>query len=110
MKSRISENEALKTVFRDVYDAKDGEIAGEDRSAARVMERIRQIGPLGPATGFWPAFEHLVWRLAPVSCVLLLAATLLLLNMQTDVAHDPLGAWMTGMEETTLAELFGLEG
>jgi hypothetical protein len=109
MKSRISENETLKKAFRDAYQAKEGEIAGEDWSS-RVMSRIRLIGPLGPATSFWSAFEHLVWRLAPVSCLLVLVATLLLLNMQTDLAYDSLGTWMAGMEETTLAELFGLEG
>jgi len=109
MRSRISEKETLKEAFRDAYLGKQREIAGEDWSS-RVMGRIRRIGPLGPATGFWPAFEYLVWRLAPVSCMLVLVATLLLLNMQTDLAYDSLGTWMAGMEETTLAELFGLEG
>jgi hypothetical protein len=109
MRSRISENETLRKVLRDAYRAREGEIAGEDGSS-RVMSRIRQIGPLGPVASFWPAFEHLVWRLAPVSCLLVLVATLLLLNMPTDLAYDSLGTWMSGMEETTLAEFFGLEG
>jgi hypothetical protein len=74
------------------------------------MRRIRQIGPLRSAAGFWPAFESMVWRLAPVSCALVLVLTFFLLNMEPDVDSDYLGTMAADMEKPNLVELFGLEG
>jgi hypothetical protein len=109
MKPRISENQSLKTVFRDAYRAKE---RGESRDEwqSRAMRRIRQIGPLRPAAGFWPAFETLVWRLVPVSCALLLVLTFLFVSMEQEIDSDYLGAMAAEMEKPSIAELFDLEG
>ena len=109
MRSRISENESLKKAFRDAYAAKESEKTGDGWQSA-VMKRIRRIGPLTPASNFLPAFEHFVWRLAPVSCLLVLVLTLLFVNMELDVDSDYLGTMAAEMEQPTLVELFGLEG
>lgn len=109
MRSRISENEALKKAFRDAYFAKERQVAG-DEWRSQVMKRIRQIGPLRRGTSFWPAFEHLVWRLAPVVSLLIIALTILFLNMDFDLEYDYLGTVTAGLEKPTLAELFGIEG
>ncbi len=108
MRSRISENESLKKAFREAHSAKGrGEAGAEWQSQA--MRRIRQIGPLRPAA-FWPAFESLVWKLAPVSCVLVLLLTFLFVNMDFDVDADYLGTLAAEMEKPGLVELFDLEG
>jgi hypothetical protein len=109
MRSRISENERLKKAFQNAYLAKEDEETG-DRWQSQVMRRVRQAGPLKSANGFWPSFEHLVWRLAPVCCVLLLVLGVLLANIDFGRGYDYLGTVTAGMEQPTLSELYGLEG
>jgi hypothetical protein len=109
MRSRISENESLKKAFRDIYAAKEREETG-DGWQFQVMKRVRRIGPLTPASNFLPAFEHFVWRLAPVSCLLVIALTLLLMNIDFGGGNDYLGTVTVDLEQPTLVEIFGLEG
>ena len=109
MRARISENECLKKAFREAHSAKESEETG-DGWQFHVMKRVRRIGPLTPASNFLPAFEHFVWRLAPVSCLLALVLTLLFVNMELDVDSDYLGTMAAEMEQPTLVEIFGLEG
>jgi hypothetical protein len=109
MRSRTSEKEALKRAFRDAYSAKEREGHGNEWQS-QVMRRIRQIGPLNANVGFWPAFEHLVWRLVPVSCLLVLVLTVALLTMDLDHTNDYLGTVTADLEKPTLTELFGFEG
>jgi hypothetical protein len=109
MRSRILENEALKTAFRDAYSAKGTEEARHERQS-QTMSRIRQIGPLRPVAGFWPAFESMAWRLAPVSCLLVLALALFFVNMELDVDSDYLGTMAAEMDKPSLVEFFDLEG
>jgi hypothetical protein len=109
MRSRILENESLKKAFREAYSAKDGGETSEEWQS-QAMKRIRRIGPLRPAAGFWPGFETLVWRLTPVSCVLALVLTFILVNMDFEVDSDYLGTMAAEMEKPSLVELFDLEG
>lgn len=109
MRSRISENESLKKVFRDALLAKGRGETGEGWQS-QAMKRIRQIGPLRPATGFWQAFESMMWRLAPVSCVLVLVLAFLSVNMNFDVDSDYLATMAAEMEKPSLVEFFDLEG
>jgi hypothetical protein len=109
MRSRISENESLKKAFRDISLAKGRGETGEEWQS-QAMKRIRQIGPLKPAAGFWPAFETMVWRLAPVSCLLVLVLTFLFVNMDFYVDSDYLGTMAAEMDKPSLVEFFDLEG
>jgi hypothetical protein len=109
MRSRISENEFLKKAFQEVYLTKERDEMG-DRWQSQVMRRVRQIGPLKSAAGFWPSFERLVWRLAPVCCLLVLLLSVLFMNMDLDRGYDYLGNVTVEMEKPTLSELYGLEG
>ncbi len=109
MRSRISENDCLKKAFREAYSAKETEETGDGWQSA-VMKRVRRIGPLTPASNFLPAFEHFVWRLAPVSCLLVIALTLLLMNIDFGGGNDYLGTVTVDLEQPTLVEIFGLEG
>ncbi len=109
MRSGILQNESLKKAFREAYSAKSGGETGQEWQS-QAMKRIRQIGPLRPAPDFWPAFETLVWRLTPVSCVLVLVLTFILVNMDFDADSDYLGTMAAEMEQPSLVELFDLEG
>jgi hypothetical protein len=109
MRSRVSENESLKRVFREAYAAR-GTVETGEKWEARTMRRIRQIGPLKSAAGFWPAFGTMVWRLAPVSCALIVVLTYFSLNMTPEVDSDYLGTLAADMDKPNLVELFGVEG
>ena len=106
MRPRISENDALKKALQHAYLAKERAISGKTWRS-QVMRRVREIGPLESSGGFWHAFEHLVWRLVPVSCLLIVALTALLLSMDLDLGHDYLGKVTAELEKPTLSELFG---
>jgi hypothetical protein len=108
-KSRISENEIVRKAFREAYSTR---VRGESHEGWRsqVMGQIRRIGPLAPTAGFWPAFEHIVWRLAPVSCLLVLVFAAFFLNMDFDFAYDYLDTIRAELEKPALVELFGIEG
>jgi hypothetical protein len=106
MRSRISEKEALKRAFRQAYLAKE-KVASEETWRSQIMRRVRKIGPLESTEGFWPAFEHLVWRLVPVSSLFVVALTALLLSMDLNLGHDYLGTVTAELEKPTLSELFG---
>jgi hypothetical protein len=109
MRSRISENEFLKEAFQEVYLAKERDDIG-DRWQSQVMRRVRQAGPLKSAKTFWPSFENLVWRLAPVCCLLVIVLSVLVMNMDLARGDDYLGTVTADMEKPTLSELYGLEG
>ncbi len=109
MRSGILQNESLRKAFREAYSAKGGRETGEEWQS-QAMKRIRQIGPLRPAAGFWPAFETMVWRLMPVSCVLVLVLTFLFMKVDFDVDSDYLATMAAEMEKPSLVELFDLEG
>jgi len=51
-----------------------------------------------------------VWRLVPVSCLLVIALTLLLMNIDFAESNDYLGAVAVDFEQPSLVELLGLEG
>ncbi len=109
MHSRITENEALKTVFRKAYFAMEERGSG-DAWRDRAMRQVRQIGPLNRRSSFWPAFEHMVWRLAPVSGILIIVLSALILNVNPDAGYDYLGSVAAELDKPVLAELFGTEG
>ena len=109
MRFRVSENVSVKMAFQDAYSTKERGETGEEWQS-QVMRRVRQVGPLSPAAGFWPAFESMVWRLAPVSCLLVLVLTFLFVNMDFYLDSDYLGTMALETEKPSLVELFDLEG
>lgn len=108
-KSRISENEVLKRRFRETYFAREREDI-PDAWADQAMKKIRRIGPLGSGPTFWTALEHLVWRLAPVTALLVIVLTLVFLSANLDSGQDYLSMWTADRGSQTLSELFGFEG
>jgi hypothetical protein len=99
----------LKKTFQAVYFAKERDEPEPDWEAS-VMRRVRQAGPYNSATAFWPAFEHLVWRFAPVCCFFVFVLTALFMSMDLDRGHDYLAILSAELEKPTLSELYGLGG
>ena len=106
MRFPISENEDLKKAFRDAYFAEERVATGE-AWRSQVMNRIRKIGPLESIVSFWPDFERLVWRLVPVSCLLVVAMSVLLLSMDRDLGPDYVGTVTAELERPNLSEMLG---
>jgi hypothetical protein len=107
MKAPFSENKVLKAKLRQAYRSRERRSA-TDEWRENVMTRIRRIGPLAPAFGFWPTFERAVWRLAPVNLILILI--LLLLNLSLGTGYDYLGNLVAELDRPSLSEFFGVEG
>ena len=69
---RSAEWGKLKKAFAEAYHAK--EMTDVDALwDIRVMGHIRKLGPLGPMTNLLMQFEALVWRFAPIACILIVA-------------------------------------
>jgi hypothetical protein len=108
MRSRLTDNPVLRNALRTAYLCREKESVGGDWPFG-VMRRVREIGPI-TAPVFWPDFERAVWRLAPVSSVLVLAMVILLLSIGTDLSQDYRGMVMAEIEQPSMGELLGLGG
>jgi hypothetical protein len=52
----------------------------------------------------------MVWRLAPATCLLVVALAAFFVNTDFDLAYDYLDTMRTELEKPALVELFGIEG
>ena len=109
MKFLLSDDKRLKRALRTAHYAKEEENVGEQWQS-QVMRRVRSIGPLKSGASFWTDLEYLVWRLAPVSCILVVALSILFVNIDFDFGNDLLGTLRVELEEPSLSEFFGFEG
>jgi hypothetical protein len=78
----------LEAIFRKVYLEQDNIDSAEldEVWQANVMRRIRQQGPLNDTKDFLLRFQQTAWRLAPVTCLLIIA--LALWSFQMDVTSE----------------------
>ncbi|UCG14329.1 MAG: hypothetical protein JSU72_07690 [Deltaproteobacteria bacterium] len=72
------------------------------------MGRIRNLGPIEAKPSFLLMFEQLVWRLAPVTCLLILGLTLLLSSVSFTPEYEAVQLLMNGTEELTLVQFLEL--
>lgn len=106
MKSKVTENPFFRKALRDAYLSCEKEGVRDDWTL-KVMRRVREIGPIA-IRGFWPDFEQLVWRLAPVSGVLVLALAFLVLELGSGFSYDYLGIVTSELDQPTMGELLGV--
>jgi hypothetical protein len=77
----IKNNEKkLKETLTAAYYEKEKAPVNE-RWQIRVMRHVRSLGPLNARTNYLELFEGLVWKLAPVACLLILALTIILTKL-----------------------------
>jgi hypothetical protein len=100
------DNNKLDAILRQAYRAREGAQAS-GQWGDRVMARIREADAPGRRERFLPSFEELVWRLAPISCLLAVALIALLLTLGPAQA-DPLQSFLNGTEEAVLTQVFGV--
>jgi lipopolysaccharide export LptBFGC system permease protein LptF len=99
-------NEKIEKLLRQAYMAREN-MEVDARWERELMERVRKIGPLRPEAPFLPAFEEFVWRLAPVFCMLVFVLFAVFIGTEIASHEDPIQLFLSGAEESMLAQLFG---
>ncbi len=74
----------------------------------RVMSHIRSLGPITSRKRYFMLFEQSVWRLAPVTCLLILVLAALLIKLDFFPDYQMVRLFIDDPVEITFAEEFGL--
>ena len=101
------EHEALREILRRAYREKQ-KVDVTKQWQEEVMHRIRDLGEVEGRTSFFAQFEQLVWRLVPVTCLLILGLTLLLSSVEFFSSYDLAQLLVNSTEQITLNQFFGL--
>jgi len=107
MTSRKPEHEVLKEILRLVYQEKESLEVG-DQWQGEVMRRLRNFGAIQPTPGFLEMLESFIWRLVPVTCLLVLVLTAVLVASDFSSEYEVIQLLMNGTEELILPQFFGL--
>jgi hypothetical protein len=99
--------EALTEILRRAYQEREN-VEVDDQWQEGVMRRIRELGKIEARPSSLLMFEQLLWRLAPVTCLLILGLTLLLSSFDFISGYDVIQLLMNSTEEITLNQFFGL--
>jgi|SaaInl8_200m_RNA_FD_contig_81_603578_length_1946_multi_6_in_0_out_0_3 hypothetical protein len=97
----------LNEVFKRIYFDKENLVVGEQWHRD-VMHRIRNLEPTRPRTEFLMRFEQFVWKLMPVSCLLLMVLGAVVMNVDLFSDGDMTGILLTETDELSLTELMEL--
>ncbi len=91
----------LEPIFRKAYGEKDNIDSDklDEVWQANVMRQIRQYGPLNDKKDLLLRFQRVAWRLAPVTCLLIIVLTIWAFQMDVTseyemaafVFDDPMG-------------------
>jgi hypothetical protein len=100
------EQEKLKGILRQAYRGKENLEMG-DLWPDSLMHRIREFATIQSAPRFLTMFEQIVWQLAPVISLLILALTGVLLVLDLAPGSDVFQLLMNGKEEITLSQMLG---
>jgi len=101
------ERQALREILRRAYHERENVEVG-DQWQEEVMRRIRELDEIEARPSSLVMFEQLVWRLAPLTCLLILGLTLLLSSFDFISGYDVIQLLMNSTEEITLNQFFGL--
>ena len=97
----------LREIFKLAYLEKENLEVG-DQWQGEVMRRLRKLGAIQPAPGFLEMLESFVWRLAPVTCLLILVLTAVLIVSDFTSEYEVIQLLMNGTEELVLPQFYGL--
>jgi len=105
MKPLQRKYEALKKILREAYFEKEHAEVSEQWQL-NVMRRIRNLGPIQSGPSFIMLFEQFVWRLTPVTCLLIIIGAIIFLKLGFFPDYDVLTLLINDTEELSLAQLF----
>lgn len=107
MKSFDYRLETLKKILRQAYHEK-GKLELDDRWHLNVMGLVRKIGPLQVKPDPLVQFGQFVWRLSPVTCLLIIVSAAVLLKFDFTPDFNVLISFITDAEEVSLVQLLPL--
>ena len=73
-----------------------------------LRSHIRSLGPLNVKTAYFEIFEQLVWRFAPVACVLILMLTLCIINLDLVPEYEMVKLFVEDPIEFSYVQMFGV--
>jgi hypothetical protein len=105
MKAPNHDLEALKKILRRAYHEKENIEVGEQWQL-NVMQRIRNLGPVDSKPNFFMLLEPFVWRLIPVTCLLVVVSAIILLKFDFTPQYELFTLLVDYTEESGLEQLF----
>jgi hypothetical protein len=94
----------LRNAFAATYREKE-KIEIDESWQGKVMDHIRSLGSLYPKTGFFEVFQQLLWRLAPVACILVLLLGAAITQIDTGSDYELTKAFIEDPADYTLLAL-----
>ena len=101
------QHQALRELLRRAYKEKEKVEVG-DQWQEEVMRRIGELGEIEASPSYLVMLEQLVWRLVPVTCILIISLTVLLSSFDFISGYDIIQLTMNSTEQITLNQFFGL--
>ena len=101
------QHQALRELLRRAYREKEKVEVG-DQWQEEVMRRIGELGEMEASPSYLVMLEKLVWRLVPVTCILIIGLTVLLSSFDFISGYDIIQLTMNSTEQITLNQFFGL--
>jgi hypothetical protein len=101
------QHQALRELLRRAYREKEKVEVG-DQWQEEVMRRVGELGEIEASPSYLVMLEQLVWRLVPVTCILIIGLTVLLSSIDFISGYDVIHLTMNSTEQITLNQFFGL--
>ena len=99
--------EVLKKILFQAYHEKEKRVL-DDQWHMNVMGRVRRLGPLQAKPDPLMQFGQFVWRLTPVTCLLIIMSAAVLLKFDFTPDYNVLISFITDAEEISLVQLLPL--
>ena len=99
--------EAVEKILLQAYHEKEKLKLG-DQWHMKVMDRVRKLGPLQSKPDPLMQFGQFVWRLTPVTCLLIIMSLAVLLEYDFTPSYNVLISLIPEAEEISLAQLLPL--
>ena len=93
--------EALRAAYREKETDQTGELW-----ETRVMGHVRSLGAPAAPANFSELFGRFVWRAAPVACLLIVALTIGLVNLDYAPEYEITATFMADPIESTVEQLW----
>ncbi|MEJ2364429.1 MAG: hypothetical protein P8075_18380 [Deltaproteobacteria bacterium] len=101
------QRQALRELLRRAYREKEKVEVG-DQWQEEVMRRIGELGEIEVSPSYLVMLEQLVWRLVPVTCILIIGLTVLLSSFDFISGYDVIQFTMNSTEQISLNQFLGL--
>ena len=101
------QHQALRELLRRAYKEKEKVEVG-DQWQEEVMRRIGELDEIETSPSYPVMLQQLVWRLVPVTCILIIGLTVLLSSFDFISGYDVIQLTMNSTEQITLNQFFGL--